>query len=111
MVQMLAMFGEFERATIIDRVINGMERQAARGEWPGGYRPHGANLVATRKEGTKIYYRLAGTDVAALSALTRTVAGEHLAEVASARAAYLGPDTDQVTREELLRRVGSGQRR
>ena len=41
MVQMLAVFAEFERATIIDRVINGMERKAARGQWPGGYRPHG----------------------------------------------------------------------
>ena len=30
MVQMLAVFAEFERATIIDRVINGMERKAAR---------------------------------------------------------------------------------
>lgn len=44
MVQMLAVFAEFERATIIDRVINGMERKAARGEWPGGYRPHGYEL-------------------------------------------------------------------
>jgi len=41
MVQMLAVFAEFERATIIDRVINGMERKAARGEWGGGYRPFG----------------------------------------------------------------------
>lgn len=41
MVQMLAVFAEFERATIIDRVINGMERKAARGEWCGGSRPHG----------------------------------------------------------------------
>jgi len=68
-----------------------------------------ANLVATRRDGTKIYYRLAGPDVAALYALVRTVASEHLAEVATARAAYLGPDTDHVDREELLRRVGSGQ--
>jgi rhodanese-related sulfurtransferase len=68
-----------------------------------------ANLVATRRDGTKIFYRLAGTDVAALYALVRTVASEHLAEVATARAAYLGPDTDQVDREELLRRVDSGQ--
>lgn len=67
-----------------------------------------ANLVATRRDGTKIYYRLAGPDVAALYALMRTVAGEHLSEVRAARAAYLGPDTDHVTREELLRRVGSG---
>ncbi|WP_300019125.1 recombinase family protein [Pseudonocardia sp.] len=44
MVQMLAVFAEFERATIIDRVINGMERKAARGQWCGGYRPHGYDL-------------------------------------------------------------------
>lgn len=41
MVQMLAVFAEFERATLIDRVINGMERKAARGEWCGGIRPYG----------------------------------------------------------------------
>ncbi|MTD57297.1 ArsR/SmtB family transcription factor [Amycolatopsis pithecellobii] len=68
-----------------------------------------ASLVATRRDGTKIYYRLAGADVAALYALVRTVAGEHLAEVPAARSAYLGPDTDHVSREELLRRVDSGQ--
>jgi len=32
MVQMLAVFAEFKRATITDRVIKGMERKAARGE-------------------------------------------------------------------------------
>ncbi len=41
MVQMLGVFAEFERATIIDRVIAGMERKAARGEWCGGGRPYG----------------------------------------------------------------------
>jgi rhodanese-related sulfurtransferase/DNA-binding transcriptional ArsR family regulator len=65
-----------------------------------------ANLVVTRREGTKIYYRLAGTDVAALYALVRTVAREHLPDVEAARTAYLGAaDTEQVTREELIRRV------
>ncbi|MQA87531.1 MAG: recombinase family protein [Streptosporangiales bacterium] len=44
MVQMLAVFAEFERATIIDRVINGMERKAARGEWCGGSRPYGYDI-------------------------------------------------------------------
>jgi rhodanese-related sulfurtransferase len=67
-----------------------------------------ANLVATRREGTKIYYRLAGADVAALYALARNVASDHLPAVQAARAAYLGPDTDQVTRDELLRRVDAG---
>jgi len=67
-----------------------------------------ANLVATRRDGTKIYYRLAGTDVAALYALLRTVANAHLPDVEAAKAAYLGPDAEQVTRAELLHRAKSG---
>jgi rhodanese-related sulfurtransferase len=68
-----------------------------------------ASLVTTRRDGTKIYYRLAGEDVAALFALVRTVASDHLPDVQAARAAYLGPETEQVTREELLHRVRTGQ--
>ncbi|MHA6804050.1 ArsR/SmtB family transcription factor [Salinifilum ghardaiensis] len=65
-----------------------------------------ANLVTTRREGTKSYYRLAGTDVAALYALVRSVASAHLPDVEAASAAYLGPDdAEHVSREELLRRV------
>src|SRR5437899_2230764 len=41
LVQLLGVFAEFERATIIDRVIAGMERKAARGGWAGGRRPYG----------------------------------------------------------------------
>jgi rhodanese-related sulfurtransferase/DNA-binding transcriptional ArsR family regulator len=67
-----------------------------------------ANLVATRREGTKIFYRLAGDDVAALFALLRTVAEDRLPDVRSAREAYLGDDTDAVSREELIERVRSG---
>jgi rhodanese-related sulfurtransferase/DNA-binding transcriptional ArsR family regulator len=68
-----------------------------------------ANLVATRREGTKIHYRLAGDDVAALYALVRAVANEHLPDVDAARAAYLGDaDTDEVTRDELMARVRAG---
>jgi site-specific DNA recombinase len=44
LVQMLGVFAQFERETIIDRVINGMERKAAKGEWCGGYRPYGYEL-------------------------------------------------------------------
>ncbi|WP_436499642.1 ArsR/SmtB family transcription factor [Actinokineospora sp. HUAS TT18] len=68
-----------------------------------------ANLVATRRDGTKIHYRLAGEDVAALFALVRTVARDRLPDAEAARAAYLGPDTDEVTREELLRRARDGE--
>ncbi|NUT95003.1 MAG: metalloregulator ArsR/SmtB family transcription factor [Saccharothrix sp.] len=67
-----------------------------------------AGLVATRRAGTKIHYRLAGPDVAALLALTRSVANAHLPDVEAARVTYLGPPTDEVTREELLERVRSG---
>lgn len=41
LVQMLGMFAQFERDTIIDRVISGMERKAAKGLWKGGRRPFG----------------------------------------------------------------------
>ncbi len=68
-----------------------------------------AGLVSTRKEGTKVYYRLAGTDVAALWAQLRDVASAHLAGVDRARVAYLGEDDiDEVTRDELLRRLEDG---
>lgn len=68
-----------------------------------------ANMVTTRREGTKVYYRLAGTDVAQLLALARTVASAHLPDVEAAASTYLGPDTEQVTRAELLERIQTRQ--
>ena len=44
MVQMLGVFAEFERATIIDRVIAGMERKAAKGGWTNGRPPYGYRI-------------------------------------------------------------------
>jgi site-specific DNA recombinase len=41
MVQMLGVFAEFERATIVDRIVAGLERKAARGEWAVGSAPFG----------------------------------------------------------------------
>jgi site-specific DNA recombinase len=41
LAQMLGMFAQFERDTIIDRVIAGMERKAPAGKWKGGRRPFG----------------------------------------------------------------------
>ncbi len=68
-----------------------------------------AGLVATRRDGVRIHYRLAGVDVAGLYALLQQVARTRLAAVEAARAAYLGPaDTDQLTRVELLERVAAG---
>lgn len=41
LVQTFGMFAQFERDTIIERVIGGMERKAAKGLWRGGRRPYG----------------------------------------------------------------------
>jgi rhodanese-related sulfurtransferase/DNA-binding MarR family transcriptional regulator len=69
-----------------------------------------AGLVTTRRDGTRIHYRLAGADVTALYARLRDVAAAHSAHVAAARDAYLGPDdAEQVGRDELLRRVRAGE--
>ncbi|MFF3247342.1 ArsR/SmtB family transcription factor [Streptomyces sp. NPDC002870] len=69
-----------------------------------------AGLVATRREGVRIHYRLAGEDVAALYALLRRVAQTHQAGVEAARTAYLGTDeTVEVGREELLARAQAGE--
>lgn len=70
-----------------------------------------ANLVSTRREGTRIHYRLAGGDVAALYASLRAVARSHSADVEAALRAYLGigrHDADEVelvTRAELVARL------
>ncbi len=41
LVQMLGVFAEFEREMIIDRVVNGMERKASKGQWTLGVAPEG----------------------------------------------------------------------
>jgi len=69
---------------------------------------HGG-LVATRKQGTRIYYRLAGDDIARLYVSLRTVAVRHIAETERAAREFLGEDeVEAVGREELLDRVRSG---
>jgi site-specific DNA recombinase len=41
MLQMLAVFAEFEYATIVDRITAGIERRAKEGRWPNGRVPFG----------------------------------------------------------------------
>ena len=71
-----------------------------------------SNLVKTRRDGTKIYYSLAGDDVANLYASMRTVARVHSADVERALTSYLGVsglgDVEEVSRRELLDRLDSG---
>lgn len=68
-----------------------------------------SGLVATRRDGTSVHYRLAGDDVAALYHRLLEVARTHLPVAEQARRAYLGPDdTAELTRDELLERVRAG---
>lgn len=76
-----------------------------------------AGLVTTRREGTRIHYDLAGTDVARLYDAVRTVAQDRISDVERARLAYMGPaepdrggaeERQEMTREELLSRARAG---
>jgi rhodanese-related sulfurtransferase len=69
-----------------------------------------AGLVATRREGTSIHYRLAGPEVFELWRALRTLAGARLAEVERLADAYLDArdELEPVTREELARRLEDG---
>lgn len=70
-----------------------------------------SNLVTTRREGTRIHYRLAGDDVVNLYSSMLAVARQHSADVEKALASYLGigqDDIEEVSREELLARLDRG---
>ena len=67
-------------------------------------------VVASRRDGNRIYYTLAGAGVAALWAAVRSVAAAHVAELDELAAAYLGDRStlDVVTRDQLARRLRDG---
>jgi rhodanese-related sulfurtransferase len=68
-----------------------------------------AGLVSSRREGTRIYYRLAGDDVASLYASLRQVSRHRQPdEPAGTVQAGAVQAAGAVTREELLRRVRDG---
>jgi site-specific DNA recombinase len=48
MVQMLGVFAEFERATIVERTVMGLAKKAAKGEWTGGTAPFGYRYANER---------------------------------------------------------------
>ncbi|MDP3968052.1 MAG: metalloregulator ArsR/SmtB family transcription factor [Nocardioides sp.] len=69
-----------------------------------------AGLVDARREGKRIFYSLAGDDVAGLWEYLRRVAQAHRPHTEVARRAYLGPeDTEAVDTDELLRRLDAGE--
>lgn len=70
-----------------------------------------AGLVTTRRDGTRIYYRLSNGRVAELWSAMRDVAGEHVAGLQRLAEAYLGDrdGIEEVGRNELARRLGTGE--
>ncbi len=69
-----------------------------------------AGLVATRRDGNSIHYRLAAPEVFELWRALRTLAASRLAEVERLAAAYLGArdQLEPITRQELTRRLEEG---
>lgn len=67
-----------------------------------------AGLVVSRRDRTRILYRLSGDDVYGLLAELRSVATGRIAGAKQAAAAYLGEPVEAVSRVELLARVRSG---
>jgi rhodanese-related sulfurtransferase len=69
-----------------------------------------AGLLASRREGTSVHYRLAGPEVFELWQALRTLAASRLVEVERLAAAYLGArdELEPVSREELARRLQNG---
>ncbi len=71
-----------------------------------------SRVVRTRRDGTRVHYRLAGDRVATLYAAMREVATTYSADVGEALRSYLGgaglDDVEQVAREELLERMDDG---
>ncbi|HEY7693730.1 MAG TPA: metalloregulator ArsR/SmtB family transcription factor [Gaiellaceae bacterium] len=67
-------------------------------------------LLRSRRDGTRVYYRLASDRVADLWAAVREVAGRHVAEVDVLADEYLGErdGVEHITAEELGRRLAHG---
>jgi len=69
-----------------------------------------AGLVSTRREKTRIYYRLASTDVERLWSVIRSVAQDHIDNIDELAAEYLGDRNklDEIGRDELAQRLDGG---
>lgn len=69
---------------------------------------HAAGMVTRRREGTRVRYSLAGEEVLRLWLALRDASAARLAEVERAAHDYLGEDVETIGREELLKRLSSG---
>lgn len=112
-------FGSGRRAEIVDVLTQGersVEELAKEIEQSVANTSHHlqqlarAGLLRSRREGTRIHYRLASERVADLWAAVREVAEQHLAEVHVLAQDYLGDrsEIEQLLPEELEERLGRG---
>ena len=69
---------------------------------------HSAGMVTRTREGTRVRYALAGEEALRLWLALRDASAARLAEVQRAAHDYLGEDVETVGREELLKRLASG---
>jgi site-specific DNA recombinase len=49
MVRLLGVFAEFERESIVERTVAGLQKKASRGEWTGGQTPYGYTYDQERR--------------------------------------------------------------
>jgi hypothetical protein len=70
----------------------------------------GARLVASRRDGVRIYYRLADRDVSAFVGQVQDFAASRLADAGQAARGYLGDvgALEPVAQDELVRRMNDG---
>ncbi|HEX6247929.1 MAG TPA: metalloregulator ArsR/SmtB family transcription factor [Nocardioidaceae bacterium] len=116
-------FGSAKRLELIDllsqgeRTVESLAREAGMGVSTASAHLQVlklSNLVTTRREGTRIHYRLAGEDVARLYASMQTIAREYSAGVDRALESYLGStplddaEVTEISRRELLERLETG---
>jgi rhodanese-related sulfurtransferase len=114
-------FGSPKRLELVDllaqgeRTVEGLARAAGMGLTTVSAHLQvlkASNLVRTRRAGTRVYYRLAGDDVAALYEAMSTVARRRSPDVEHALHAYLGvPGSGEVgivTRDELAGLLEAG---
>src|SRR5262245_11562552 len=69
-----------------------------------------AGVVTTRRDGTRVFYRLASERVRDLWGAMRDVAGAHVANLDHLARAYLGATegVEEISRDELARRLHRG---
>ena len=116
-------FGSAKRLELIDllsqgeRTVEALAREAGLGVSTASAHLQVlklSNLVTTRRDGTRIHYRLAGEDVARLYALMQNVAREYSADVHRSLETYFGAsgledsDVIEISREELRTRMERG---